>query len=365
MSQNIMTLSNEWARRPMDQRYTTLAELHAAVLSRKETSRVTDAALEHLRVMPADDSDTTDMVLLAPPTRDHDGNLGTLTNYAFGQLCARAQAPAAFLRKLPPMLAAASLQWQMEHTTDREDGKVLSRVNGSVKAACVTSPTYGRIWDSEVTGAIVKHIDPTQWKVPGASYAARDPKRATTLYASDRDVFLFLCNETAAIEVPGEGPKFRGIIVSNSEVGAGRFYFASMLYDRVCDNRIIWGATDFREVAIRHTSGAPMRFIAEAAPKLRGYLDASPRMEAEVIVNAQNRIVGKDKESVVSWLRSRGFSQTLSGKAYDNAEREGIRNPRSLWGVVSGLTEAAHEVKWTDERVDLETKASELLDLAR
>jgi len=348
----------------MDERYLSLYELHGAVMARKNSSRVVDTALEHLKVMPTSDSETAAMALYTPPTADHDGDLGTLTNYAFGQLCQRAKSPAGFLRELPPIMAAAALQWRMETVGDgTDDGKVLTRINGTRKAACVTSPTYGRIWDGDITGALLTYIDPTQWKVPAASYAARDPKRATTLYASDRDVFVFLCNESHAIEVKGEGPKFRGVIISNSEVGAGKFYFASMLYDRVCDNRIIWGATDFREVAIRHTSGAPTRFIASAAPALRKYLEASPSAEVNAITAAQTRVIGKDKASVVDWLRSRGFTQKVAGQAYDATEREAVRDPRTLWGVVSGLTNVAHDIGYTDERVKLERDASDLMSL--
>lgn len=334
MSTNLMTVSNQWASRPMDQRYTSLEDLHAAVLARRQSSAVTDVALEHLRVMPATEEGDSPMVLLAPGQRDNEMRpLGELTHYAFGQLAAKVSAPAGYLRSLPPMLAAAAMQWSLETKgLSGEDGKVLTRVNGHQMAACVTSPTYGRIWDSDITGALLNRIDTNVWKVLSASYAAHDPKRATTLYASDRDVFVFLCNESAAIEVPGEGPKFRGFYVWNSEVGSATFGLATFLYDYVCDNRIIWGATEFSELKIRHTSGAPMRFIAEVQPAIRGYLEASSKAEVDTIKAAQNKVLGKDKGEVVNWLRARGFSQSLAGRAYDAAESEGIRNPRSLSG---------------------------------
>lgn len=356
---NSMVLNAQWSSRPDDQRYLTLDSLHESVAARRRTSAVKDVALEHLRVLPGIASGE---LLLGAATGEE---YGTLTHWAFGQLAARAHAPAGYLRTLPPELAAVDLQWSVEHLTDDDtkDAKVLTRANGSTFAAAVTSPTYGRIWDADVVGAIAQRIDPAIWKVPSASYAASDPKRATTLYASDRDVFVFMVNESAVIEVPGEGPKFRGFYAYNSETGNGKFGIATFLYDRVCDNRIIWGMAEFKEIAIRHTSGAPMRYLAEAVPQLRGYLEASPTGEAAVIKSAQERVIGKDRASVVDWLRTRRFTQAIAGKAYDGAEKEGIRNPRTLWGVVSGLTGAAHDIKHTDDRIDIERKASALLDL--
>lgn len=336
----------------------TLESLHAAVAARRETSNVHDVALEHLRVLPTDNG----ALALGAATGEQ---YGELSNWAFGQLAQRAHAPTGYLRTLPAELAAVNMQWSLEHLRDSDtpDGKVLTRRNGHDLTAAVTSPTYGRIWDSDVTGALAHHVDQSIWRVPSATYAARDPKRATTLYASDRDVFVFLCNQDAAIEIRGEEPKFRGFYVKNTETGNSSFAIATFLYDRVCDNRIIWGMADFREIRIRHTSGAPMRWMADAVPQLKGYLEASPSNEGDVIKAAIDRQVGKDRPSVVDWLKSRGFSQSIAGRAYDTTETEGVRSPRSLWGVVSGLTGAAKEITHTDDRVEIERKASALLDL--
>lgn len=366
MSTNLMTVSNQWASRPDDQRYLTLDDLHAAVQARRDSSVVTDVALEHLQVMPADDTGESPMMLLAPGQDREMRPLGQLTHYTFGQLATKVGAPAGYLRSLPPILAASAMQWSLEQRgLQGEDAKVLARVNGSTMVAGVNSPTYGRIWDAQITGPLAKYLDRSKWKVPAASYAARDPKRATTLYASDRDVFVFLVNESVTIEVPGEGPKYRGFYVSNSEVGDGKLDFATFLYDYVCDNRIVWGATSIEQISIRHTSGAPMRFIAQVEPQLTRVLAASSANEVNTIKAAQSKVLGKDKGEVVSWLRQRGFSEKMATTAYNTTEQEGVRNPRSLWGAISGLTGAAKDIPHTNDRMKVEKKASELLDSVR
>ena len=83
----------------------------------------------------------------------------------------------------------------------------------------LTSPNYGRIWDIQVVEAVERVNHDGMWKVPAASYSASNPKRATTLYASDRDVFIFLVDPDHPIEV-GDDILFRGFYTWNSEVGA-------------------------------------------------------------------------------------------------------------------------------------------------
>ena len=53
-----------------------------------------------------------------------------------------------------------------------------------------------------------------------------------------------------------------------------RFGIATFTYDYVCDNRIIWGQRNFRELKIRHTSGGPHRFVANAVPQLTAYAES-------------------------------------------------------------------------------------------
>ncbi len=60
-----------------------------------------------------------------------------------------------------------------------------------------------------------------------------NPLRATTLYASDRDVFIFLVDDRNPISFEADGVKrnlFRGFMVWNSEVGSHRFGLMTFLY---------------------------------------------------------------------------------------------------------------------------------------
>jgi hypothetical protein len=357
---NINTVSNQWATRPNDQRFLSVEALYEKVRDRRESSRVSDVALDHMQVRP----DASGEIMLADTTGE---NFGQLTHYAFGQLCQRAHAPAGYLRSLPAELVCPTLQWSLETheaaSDESNDARLLTRINGHRDIAAVTSATYGRIWDADVVRAVIQHVDLDVWKVPAATYGVRDPLLATTLYASDRDVFVFLVNESAGIDADGGSIK-RGVYLWNSEVGSATFGIATFLYDYVCDNRIIWGAKQFRELKIRHTSGGPHRFIAQAVPELKAYAQSSAAIVESTIRAAKAREVGRDRKGVQDWLKARGFTTPQARRAWDAAEADPRNyNPASLWGVVQGLTDSAKELKNTDDRTDLERKAGSLLDI--
>src|SRR5204862_718616 len=105
-------------------------------------------------------------------------------------------------------------------------------------------------------------------------------------YASDRDVFIFLVDPNNPVEVDGE-VLYRGFYTWNSEVGSAVFGLTTFLYRYVCDNRIIWGATDVKELRIRHTGGAPERFAWEGQRFLTRYAEESTAKIAAGVTAAQ------------------------------------------------------------------------------
>jgi hypothetical protein len=285
-------------------------------------------------------------------------------HWSFGQLAQYAQAPASYLRKLPTELAAINLQWGLERSPLRDDALILGQSNGEQHLRAITSTSYGRIWDAQVVNAVERVNASGRWEVPAASYATTNPKRATTLYASDRDVFLFLVDPKNPVEVGGE-QLFRGFYTWNSEVGAATFGLTTFLYRYVCDNRIIWGASDVKELRIRHTGGAPERFGWEGERYLRRYTEESTAKIADGIRSAQAKEIPLNKgkgDTVESWLQSRGFTKAQAKASVETATAE-QGQARSFWDIVNGVTAYARSVPHTDERVELETKAGKLMEL--
>lgn len=277
--QRIGRVSSEWFSRPDDEKFLSLSDLFASVQTRSERSRTRTVETAAVRVEASrDNAERLSLVLpgsaepLAP------------THWSFGQLAGLIGAPATYLRQLPASLAGLNLQYGLA-THRAEQIKTLETDNGRMELRAVTGVDYGRIHDHELVGAVQRiagnGTGDTRWKVPGIldwSSSTYNPrvdvtKDTTTLYASDRDVFLFLVDDLNPIEagrLPDGAPDlfFRGFYCWNSEVGSKTLGMASFYLRAVCQNRNLWGVEDFEEITIRHSKHASSRFAHEAAPAL-------------------------------------------------------------------------------------------------
>jgi hypothetical protein len=188
----------------------------------------------------------------------------------------------------------------------------------------------------------------------------------TTLYASDRDVFLFLVDDTHPIEagrLPNGEPDlyFRGFYCWNSEVGSKTLGIASFYLRGVCMNRNIWGAEGFEEISIRHSKFAAGRFAHQAAPALESFAEASPAKFVAGIRAARDCIVARKDEDRESFLRKQGFSKGETDKIIATVLGEEGHPPESVFDFVQGITALARGKPHQDARLDLEGRAAKLL----
>lgn len=373
--QRVGRVSSEWFNRPADERFLSLTDLHSAVKARSERSRTRIVASEAIRVEASRD-DAGRLSLIIP---ESDRPVAP-THWSFGQLASLVGAPAAYLRQLPAPLAGINLQYGL--TSHRaEQVKTLEIENGRIELRAVTGPDYGRIFDRELVEAVQKiagnGTGDTRWKVPGVldwSTRIYNPhaditKDTTTLYASDRDVFLFLVDDVNPIEagkLPNGEPDlyFRGFYCWNSEVGSRTLGIASFYLRAVCQNRNLWGVEDFEEITIRHSKYAASRFAHEAEPALIQFADSSPMPFINGIKAARERIVARDDDDRAAFLRKRGFSKAETTKIIDVALMEEGRPPESIFDFVQGITRIARDKPHQDARLDMEGKAKKLLDFA-
>lgn len=368
-------VSSEWFSRPHDERFLSLGELAGAVRGRAERSRtlVVETALIHVE---ANRTDPERLSLILPGAEAPVAP----THWSFGQLAAQVGAPAAYLRQLPAALAGINLQYGL--TSNRaEQIKTLETEEGRVELRAVTGPNYGRIYDYELVEAVQRiagnGTGDTRWKVPGVldwSTGIYNPRvnitqDTSTLYASDRDVFLFLVDDLNPIEagkLPDGSPDlfFRGFYAWNSEVGAKTLGMASFYLRAVCQNRNLWGVEDFEEITIRHSKYAASRFVHEAAPALLNFANSSPMPFINGIKAARERIVARTDEDRTDFLRRRGFSKAETRKIIETALAEEGRPPESIFDFVQGITAVARDKPHQDARLDMEAKAKKLLDRA-
>ncbi|WP_419910368.1 DUF932 domain-containing protein [Hoeflea sp.] len=368
-------VSSEWFSRPDDEKYLSLSDLYASVKGRAGRSRTRTVESAAIRV-EAHRDDPERLALVLP-----EGEAPVApTHWSFGQLASLVGAPAAYLRRLPAPLAGINLQYGLtKHRA--EQVKTLETEGGRTELRAVTGPDYGRIYDHELVSAVQRiagdGVGDTRWKVPGVldwSTGVYNPmvdvtKDTTTLYASDRDVFLFLVDDMNPIEAGrlADGSPdlfFRGFYCWNSEVGAKTLGIASFYLRAVCQNRCLWGVEDFQEISIRHTRYAASRFAHEAAPALMNFADSSPRPFVAGIRAARERIVARSDEERSDFLGKRGFSKAQTGRIVETVLAEEGRPPESVFDFVQGVTALARTKPQQDARLAMETRAKKLLEAA-
>ena len=369
---NVSRVSSEWFSRPPDERFLSLGDLHRSVRSRAERASTRIVESKALRVQAQSD-DPHRLELFVPGA---DAAVAP-THWSFGQLCSLVGAPSGYLRELPAALAGINLQHGLVAHRG-EHVKMLETGDGRAELRAVTGPDYGRIWDHELVEAVMRFAGngtgDTRWKVPGMidwSSMVYNPyvdisADTTTLYASDRDVFLFLVDDTHPIEagkLPSGEPDlyFRGFYCWNSEVGAKALGIATFYLRAVCMNRNLWGVENFEEISIRHSKFAANRFASQAAPALTHFADSSPSDFIQGIRAARERIVARKDEDRETFLRGQGFSKADTSKIVATVLAEEGHPPASIYDFVQGITAVARSRPNQDARLELEAKARRLL----
>lgn len=372
---NVSRVSSEWFSRPPDERFLSLDALHRQVRGRADAAATRVVETRGIQVQAQ--SDNAERLQLVAPGSDVPI---APTHWSFGQLCSLVGAPSGYLRELPAALAGINLQHGLVAHRG-EQVKLLETHDGRTELRAVTGPDYGRIWDHELVEAVMRFAGngtgDTRWKVPGVldwGSMVYNPhvdisQETTTLYASDRDVFLFLVDDTNPIEAGrlSDGSPdlyFRGFYAWNSEVGAKTLGIATFYLRAVCMNRNLWGVENFEEISIRHSKFAANRFASQAAPALTQFADSSPRDFVEGIRAAQARIVARKDEDRESFLRGQGFSKADTGKIIATVLAEEGHPPASIYDFVQGVTAFARTKSNQDARLDLEGKARRLLQRA-
>lgn len=355
--------NHEWRSRPADERFTSLFALAAYKTFERDHSKRKTLANRDLTVIPS----TTDVLDIA--VQGPNGNPASLTNWSFSQLASLSGVPGDYIvrSKMPGALAADNFNWGLKHVRKAESVSVLlrQREDKSVWLAALNGPNYGQVWDNEIVDDLVSEFGDGvtgDWSVPGefSKKLANVTKENTTLYASDRDMWVFLADETNRVEMPNRranepGSFARGFYIGNSEVGAKRLVLGTFLFDYVCCNRLIWGARDYSEIAIRHTASAPHRWLEEVRPIIKSLKSSSPAPISETIKEAQG---AKLKEDVDSFLSSRfGLSSSIKSV---HMQEEG-RPIETVWDAIVGATAYAKQLDHVDARVKIEREAGVLL----
>lgn len=353
---NLMQASKQWANRPADQRFPTVDALYNYVAQRTRESEAFLAPIRDIRAIPTDTGDINLLIQgkeLAP------------THWSFNQVCQRLRVPAHYLRRIPTELACENLnEGFRSYTKYGDDGEeqeleaqVYFQENGDTRLRAFTSNTYGRIFDLNVVKQVQEMLDRNpSWKQPPAYEV--DGSNNAGLYGSDRDVWMFFVDEDHKIDVDGD-LLGRGFFIWNSEVGAATLGITTFLYRYVCNNHIVWGAQEVKDIRIRHSRNAPGRFDTVLSP-LNRYLTSGVQQETDTIRKAITSKFADTEDDVIKRLVQAGLQKGEAKNAVLYAQKE-MGDAVTNWQVVQGVTAYARDRQNIDERVGLERIAGKLL----
>ncbi len=370
----LMQANEQWSKRPADQRFVSLLDLQRKVNTDRANSVGSVVSTRKIKVIPHPANP------LKGVTIEGSNGLYDPTHWSFGQLASLAGAPAGYLRTLPAPLVADAMNYGLRFNRDAEDVGVLRTKTSldapdatgnpieHVELRAATGPRYGRIWNGDIVDSLVQRFGDGltgDFRVPGEfGKAVPVTKDNTTIYGSDRDIFVFLADEVNRVEMGNRrdgqpGSLARGFFVWNSEVGSQTMGIGMFLFDYVCMNRIIWGVKEFKEVRLRHTMSAPERFTEEVAPILLAYSQASALPIEQTIKAAQEAKIESDLDQ---WLKTR-FTASESTAIKAAHMREEGRPIETVWDATTGVTAYAKTIRNQDDRVSMERKGGSLLDL--
>lgn len=356
---NAMSAHREWASRPADERYQSLYTLLDAAKGQKNTGR-TKIVDRVLQVVP----DGADLALLGI-----DGTTtAKLTNWSFNQLAQTAGAPAGFLSTLSPSTAALALNERLKDARDThqlyfgigENRTTLRSLNGK---------NYARVHNADIVARLIETTNRhPEWQLP---MGYKDGKWGAELvpsgaYLGDRDMFIMLIDGNRGIEDPSDSTHqgmFRGVIIRNSEVGAAYLTLDLFMFRRVCGNNIIWGFEHCAGFRRRHV-GKDHAIRASFADNLRQIerqLNAATTADNDIITKAIRTQIAPTKDDTIKKVGVLLKNQSLAERAYKQAEEHETASPRSVWGMVQGLTRVSQATTHQDTRFDIDKAAAELL----
>jgi hypothetical protein len=367
---NIASAQSQWFHRPADERFTSLAALHADALADRQRSAEKTVPVADLRIKV-----DGERIMVNGQTR-----AAGLTHYAFSQLASIAGAPAQYMRRLPAPLAAECLQHGLTTLADearREHHMLYLDVPRDAAGApeydrltakAITSGQYARVYDHE----LVERLQRVQASHPAWHLPLDWTGKHSGAFRGDRDMFVLMVDGGSIVEDPtigtgagnGERAMFRGLILRNSEVGHCALTLQVFHFRFVCGNLMIWGAENVRTIRRRHVgqSHSLMQRIQDGVRSAELFA-ARPASEDERMIRLLNaHEVGKDRDAVIEFGKREGLTAPVSRHAYELAEAY-EDNPRSAWGFANGITRASqldtdgHQ----DDRMEIDRVAGAML----
>ena len=338
---NLVQASRELFTRRPDERFSSVQALWAHCQARKERSSdhwfrpqqlEADSIANRLRLKLGDDGPFE------------------LNDWSFSQVCRLAGVSKDTINRLTPDTAARALRETLPQTDRPLQTVVLDETMRSVHGV-----TYTRLWDADLLMMVREFA--TDFQPPPLGFNG-----ATGLYAGEQDMFVFLIDPTGWAEIDGEAFA-PGFFLWNSEVGRRTVGISTFWFQAVCQNHIVWDATEVTEFTRKHTarvheSFSEVRRIIEGLAEKR---DERRDGFIETIAKAMKTELGSDTDEIKKVLVRAGIGQALGKRAIEVAQNDGRF---TIFSLVTALTRLTQELPNAGDRSEADSKVGQLLALA-
>ena len=276
-----------------------------------------------------------------------DGQPVGFSHWSFGQLAQLAKAPANYLRTLPAPLVKDNLEYSLQFNREIEDVKAY--YDGEQLRA-ITGPGYGRVDDFEVVEAVQSILDESRWE-PATGHMG--------LSVTDRSLQMFMIDKANPVEVGrtvrGETDVlYRGLRITNSELGHSALNIEGFLFRSYCLNGVIFGMKEAHSITVRHSKNAPVRWAREVQPAIEAYAAQDGSTLVQQVERLKLTQVVSDDDRAIDWLNNRGLSRSQARNVLEIVENEEGEKARSAWSMVQGITALARSISAPEERGDME-----------
>jgi hypothetical protein len=356
---SVAKASKELFSRKADEIYPDMESIIAFLEQREAVT--TEHAVEKILVEPVGEK-----IVLNVATNDDVFTDQEMTEWSFGHICRLANVPQRYINRLPSDLAATNINHGLTERFEDHNGVVMNKT-GSVARAFYT-PRYVRVPDLEVAKYVHEQATPKGYLPAGYFSGKRGgsaPVRpeASGLYASDRDLFMFMAQESTPFVVDGD-EYFHCFIVWNSEVWGKTLGFMTCLYRYICGNHQIWGARDEIEVSTPH-KGDPRTVLDALGKVLYGYekyREQQQEVDTMRIQIAKMKEFADTKEKIEERLRTYiPQKQAEQAMRFLKDERAFPERQKSVFNVANAVTLYAQTLPFSEAHLDVDLAAGKII----
>jgi len=338
---NLTRASRELFSRTPDERFQSLDELRTHCHNERQFS--TERWQVPQTMLPRADSDTVVLTL-------GDDESCRLNDWSFGQLCRMSGISKDTIVQLSPATASLALRETLPSAE-----KPIQILTAGQTVRSMHGVSYTRLWNADLLNVVANYA--TDFQLPPAGFNG-----ATGLYCGEQDLFAFLIDPEGWVEIDDQAFA-PGFFVWNSEVGRRTLGIQTFWFQAICQNHIVWDATEVVEFTRKHTASVQdgLIEIGRMIERLVAQRDARRDGFFKVIRSAMAAQLGQDGDEVLKSLLSHGIPRGLGKEAIELTRTQ---SRFTVFALVDALTRLTQRVQFAGDRVELDHKAAALLALA-